>query len=83
MSGSEDKELAGGDMGAGSDGIAGGKLVVVGKRTRDGRKGNVGMTGKWDNWWEWEVNAWNGNVISAKTTFLEIYTLPVVGLRQK
>ena len=46
MSGGKDKELAGGDVGTGSDGIAGGELVVEGKRTGDGGKGDAGVTGK-------------------------------------
>ena len=46
MSRSKDKELAGGDVGAGSEGVAGGELVVDGKRTRDRGKGNVGVTRK-------------------------------------
>ena len=33
-------------MGAGLDGIVGGELVVEGKITGDGRKGNAGVTGK-------------------------------------
>ena len=45
MSGSKDKELAGGDVGAGLDGVAGGELVVGGKRIGDGGRGNAGVTG--------------------------------------
>ena len=36
--GVKDKELAGGDVGAGSDGVAEGELVMDGKRIGDGRK---------------------------------------------
>ena len=46
MSGGKDKELARGDVGAGWDGITGGKLVVEGKRTEDGGKENAEVTGK-------------------------------------
>ena len=43
MSRGKDKELAGDDVGAGFDGVAKEELVVDGKRTRDERKGNVGV----------------------------------------
>ena len=46
MSGGKDKELAGGDVGVGSDGIVRGELVVEGNRTGDGGKGNARVTGK-------------------------------------
>ena len=45
MSGGKDKELAGGDVGAGSDGVAREELVVGGKRIGDGGRGNAGVTG--------------------------------------
>ena len=83
MSESKDKKLVRGDVGTGSNGVVGGELVVDGKRIEDRGKGNVGVTRKWDDWWEGELNAWNGNVVSAKTTCLEMYNLPVVGLRQR
>ena len=46
MSGGKEKELAGGDVGASSDGIARGEPVVEGKKTGDGGKGNAGVTRK-------------------------------------
>ena len=45
MSGGKDKELAGGDVGAGLDGVAGGELVVGGKRIGVGGRGNARVTG--------------------------------------